>query len=187
MALAPVSRALALLLYLTAAISAQPTSDFTIVNGQIYTPGLAIVDAPQPFTPLGGDFLQVALDISGNGKLPQPYYPPKGDTGTLSITIFLFSYNTFLNLTISNGTRSGWREDTFEDAEFKCSGTTTQGFQNAGCQEIMAQESGSTVKHVNWAWPDCLVGIDESDRDRGSYNVRQENACPASSMQSLTF
>lgn len=28
--------------------------NFTIVNGQLYTPGLAIVDAPQPYTPLGG-------------------------------------------------------------------------------------------------------------------------------------
>jgi hypothetical protein len=27
---------------------------FTIINGQIYTPGLAIIDAPQPFTPEGG-------------------------------------------------------------------------------------------------------------------------------------
>lgn len=25
-----------------------------IVNGQIYTPGIALVDAPQPNTPLGG-------------------------------------------------------------------------------------------------------------------------------------
>jgi hypothetical protein len=25
-----------------------------IVNGQIFTPGIAIVDAPQPNTPLGG-------------------------------------------------------------------------------------------------------------------------------------
>jgi hypothetical protein len=35
-------------------------ADFTIVNGQIYTPGLAIIDAPQPFTPEGGGqtFLQ---------------------------------------------------------------------------------------------------------------------------------
>lgn len=30
------------------------TSDFTVVNGQVFTPGLAIVDAPQLFTPLGG-------------------------------------------------------------------------------------------------------------------------------------
>lgn len=28
--------------------------DFTIINGQIFTPGLAIVDAPQPGTPEGG-------------------------------------------------------------------------------------------------------------------------------------
>jgi hypothetical protein len=28
--------------------------EFTIANGQIYTPGLVIVDAPQPGTPLGG-------------------------------------------------------------------------------------------------------------------------------------
>ncbi|KAL4757920.1 uncharacterized protein BDW70DRAFT_170946 [Aspergillus foveolatus] len=28
---------------------------FTIINGQIYTPGLAIIDAPQPYTPLGGE------------------------------------------------------------------------------------------------------------------------------------
>jgi hypothetical protein len=28
--------------------------NFTIIGGQIFTPGLAIVDAPQPFTPLGG-------------------------------------------------------------------------------------------------------------------------------------
>ena len=31
-----------------------PIMAFTVVNGQIYTPGLAIVDAPQPNTPLGG-------------------------------------------------------------------------------------------------------------------------------------
>jgi hypothetical protein len=121
------------------------------------------------------DFLQVALDISGDGKLPQPYFPPTADTGTLNITMFLFSYTTFLNLTISNGTSYGWRKNSFEDPEFKCNGTTTQGFQNAGCQEIMVQESGSTVKHVNWAWPDCFVGTKDDDRDRGLYNVRSSH------------
>lgn len=34
---------------LTRGLSAQQ-----IVNGQIFTPGIAIVDAPQPNTPLGG-------------------------------------------------------------------------------------------------------------------------------------
>jgi hypothetical protein len=86
--------------------------------------------------------------------------------------MFLFSYTTTLNLTISNGTSYGWRNDSFEDTEFKCGSKTTQGFNNAGCEEIMVQEPGSTVKHVNWAWPDCLVGIKDDDRDRGSYNVR---------------
>jgi hypothetical protein len=28
--------------------------NFTIINGQIFTPGLAIIDAPQPYTPEGG-------------------------------------------------------------------------------------------------------------------------------------
>ena len=32
----------------------QENTNFTIVNGQIYTPGLAIIDSPQPFTPEGG-------------------------------------------------------------------------------------------------------------------------------------
>jgi hypothetical protein len=45
---------LGIVLQLTCSVIAQSTSNFTIVGGQIYTPGLAIVDAPQPFTPLGG-------------------------------------------------------------------------------------------------------------------------------------
>lgn len=28
--------------------------DFTISNGQIFTPGFAVLNAPQPETPLGG-------------------------------------------------------------------------------------------------------------------------------------
>jgi len=51
----------ALLLNFTSLGLSTPTSEqdntnsnFTIVNGQIYTPGLAIIDAPQPFTPEGG-------------------------------------------------------------------------------------------------------------------------------------
>lgn len=37
------------------ALAARARSEnFTIINGQIFTPGLAIVDAPQPNTPLGG-------------------------------------------------------------------------------------------------------------------------------------
>ena len=32
--------------------------DFTIAGGQIFTPGFAVLDAPQPGTPLGGGRLQ---------------------------------------------------------------------------------------------------------------------------------
>lgn len=35
------------------AAAAQALS-FTTFNGQVYTPGFAIVDSPQPGTPLGG-------------------------------------------------------------------------------------------------------------------------------------
>jgi hypothetical protein len=41
----------------------------------------------------------------------------------------------------------------------------------------MAQEPSSTVKHVNWIWPDCLVGDGTTgNSDRGAYNVFVPNA-----------
>ncbi|KAK5551887.1 hypothetical protein LTR46_010004 [Exophiala xenobiotica] len=148
--------------------------NFTIINGQIFTPGLAIVDSPQPGTPEGGDSLQVAIDIAGSGRLTFPYRRDF-DTGIVNITIFLFSYDTGLNLTISNGTSSGWvNASTAEPEEFDCGRSTKQGWQNAGCEEIMDQEPGSTVKHVNWAWPDCLVGNGEGGGFRGVYNLGGE-------------
>ncbi|KAK5033444.1 hypothetical protein LTS07_003747 [Exophiala sideris] len=146
----------------------------TIVNGQIYTPGLAIIDAPQPGTPEGGDYLQVAIDVSGDGRLGLPPYPQDVNTGILNMTIFLFSYATVLNLTISNGTSAGWTglDDPSADlTAFRCSASTTAGWENAGCAEIMLQESGSTVKHVKWAWPDCLVGDGAGGSERGLYNI----------------
>jgi hypothetical protein len=89
--------------------------------------------------------------------------------------MFLFSTVTGINLTISNGTSSGWRNNPDVGADLQCGSNTTQGFQNAGCQEIMEQEPGSTVKHVNWAWPDCFVGNGGNQFSngivRGSYNV----------------
>lgn len=124
-----------------------------IVNGQIYTPGIAIVDAPQPNTPLGGDFLQVALDVSSDGQLQLPPYPSNSPTEIFNITIFLSSYTTGKNFTISNGTATA---------------------NNASLGEIMEQEPSSTVKHVNWFWPDCLVGNGPPSSDnssRGLYNI----------------
>ncbi|OOQ91170.1 hypothetical protein PEBR_01248 [Penicillium brasilianum] len=134
--------------------------NFTIVNGQVYTPGLAIIDAPQPNTPLGGGKptynLQVAIDVSGNGKLPWPPSTQSADSATLfhNITLFLTSETLSHNFTISNGT------------EPKNNGTGYVG-------PVLDLEPSSTVKHVNWVWPKCLVGDGTSSEGsaRGAYNI----------------
>jgi len=143
----------AALLLLCGAVAVH-ASNFTIINGQIFTPGLAIVDAPQPDTPEGGDTLQVALDISGDGHLPFPLQNGNQPTQIYNITLFLSSYVTGLNFTISNGTAAS---------------------NNASLGDILLQEPGSTVKHVDWVWPDCLVGNGPPsggvDSARGVYNI----------------
>ncbi|KZL64441.1 WD40 repeat-like protein [Colletotrichum tofieldiae] len=146
----PVSYAAALLSLFAASGSAQ---NFTIANGQIFTPGLVILDAPQPGTPLGGENLHVALDVSTNGKMPLPPYAEDSPTKIFNVTMFLSSYATGRNFTITNGTATA---------------------NNASLGDIMFQEPGSTVKHVNWLWPDCLVGNGQpssADSDRGAYNI----------------
>ncbi|RWQ91960.1 hypothetical protein C8Q69DRAFT_448043 [Paecilomyces variotii] len=115
-------------------------SDFTIVNGQIFTPGLAILDSPQPFTPLGGDTLQIAIDISGDGRIPLSN-PSTSPTVFHNITIFLTSYTTIHNFTISNNTSPP-------------PATTPPAFIGP----ILSLEPSSTVKHIDWFWPACLVG-----------------------------
>lgn len=128
--------------------------NFTIANGQIYTPGLAILNAPQPGTPLGGETLHVSLDVTTNGRLPlPPAVAADSPTQIFNITMFLYSYNTGRNFTISNGTAS---------------------LLNFSLGPIMLQEPGSTVKHVNWIWPDCLVGDGQpgdASSARGVYNI----------------
>lgn len=98
--------------------------------------------------------MQIALDVSSDGRLQLPPYPSNPSSAIWNITIFLSSYITGWNFTISNGTASAG---------------------NASLGEIMQQEPGSTVKHVNWVWPDCLVGNgppgDNSSSARGLYNV----------------
>ncbi|RWA06568.1 hypothetical protein EKO27_g8533 [Xylaria grammica] len=128
-------------------------ADFVTSGGQIFTPGFAILDAPQPGTPLGGDTIEVALDVSANGKLNLPPYDPDSPSLIHNITIFLYSYETGRNFTITNGTASE---------------------NNASLGDIMLSEPGSTVKHVKWTWPDCLIGDgkpESSDSDRGDYNI----------------
>ncbi|KAK8126456.1 uncharacterized protein PG998_002215 [Apiospora kogelbergensis] len=142
-----------LLLLLPLAASQSLALSFTIANGQIFTPGFAILDAPQPGTPLGGDTIEVALDVSANGKLMLPPYGADSPSQIHNISIFMYSYDTGRNFTITNGTETG--------------GGATLG-------DIMKSEPGSTVKHVKWHWPECLVGDGQpksSDSDRGAYNV----------------
>jgi hypothetical protein len=150
---------LALLALLTLTSHASPTSSTssyssTISSGQILTPGIAILDAPQPNTPLGGATLHVALDVTSNGRVALPPYADDASAAIHNVTLFLTSYETGRNFTISNGTATG---------------------NGATLGDIMAMEEGSTVKHVNWVWPDCLVGDGQPEGDddsaRGAYNV----------------
>lgn len=66
----------------------------------------------------------------------------------------MYSYDTGRNFTVSNGTATA---------------------NNASLGEIMLQEPSSTVKHVKWTWPACLVGNGAptmaADSDRGNYNI----------------
>jgi hypothetical protein len=101
---------------------------------------------------MGGDFLHIALDVSGDGKLP---VPPRNIadplTQVFNFTLFLTSNAMQKNFTISNIT------------------TSTPPFA-----DIMDQESGQTVKHINFEWPQCLVGNgndDEGTTARGDYNI----------------
>ncbi|KAF1931837.1 uncharacterized protein M421DRAFT_417578 [Didymella exigua CBS 183.55] len=129
----------------------QSSTGISTINGRIFTPGLAILDSPQPNTPMGGDFLHVALDISGDGALPfPPSSNPSATTRLHNITLFLTSTTLNKNFTISNGTSN-----------------------MPPLSNILEQEEGSTVKHVNFEWPLCLVGDGKNTRGsaRGVYNI----------------
>ena len=91
--------------------------------------------------------------MTANGKLNVPPYMEDSPSQIHNISVFLYSYATRRNFTVA-----------LPGAE-----------ENDGALgDIMAQEEGSTVKHINWMWPDCLVGDGQpsgSDSDRGVYNV----------------
>ncbi|KAJ5089195.1 hypothetical protein N7532_007879 [Penicillium argentinense] len=99
---------------------------------------------------------QVAIDVSGNGQLP---WPPstRADAATRihNITLFLTSESLSHNFTISNG--------------------STPANNSSYVGPVLDLEPPSTVKHVNWVWPKCLVGNGDDDEDddsaRGAYNV----------------
>ncbi|KAL2209857.1 hypothetical protein CC79DRAFT_1365274 [Sarocladium strictum] len=141
------------LLAMAMATLASAQWNFTIHNGQIFTPGFTVLNSPQPETPMGGNDLHISLDVTANGKLPLADFSEDDPSQIFNITVFLYSYRTERNFTITNG---------------------TAGANNASLGNIMFQEPGSTVKHINWDWPDCLAGDgqpDSEDSDRGVYNI----------------
>ncbi|EPQ60825.1 hypothetical protein GLOTRDRAFT_113355 [Gloeophyllum trabeum ATCC 11539] len=108
----------------------------TSVNGQVFTSGLAILDAPAPQSVQhAGSNMPIAIDVSGDGKLSQTATIPGSGLPTRydSLELYLVSSQTSMNLTVSEGTG------------------------------LLTQESGSTVKHLNWPIPKCLPA--------GQYNL----------------
>lgn len=106
-----------------------PVSAQYLVNGQVFTDALAILDAPAPkSTYHAGSGIPIAIDVSGNGKLPNNAAIPGSNlaTGFDSLELYLISAPLGINLTVSSGTA------------------------------LLIQESGSTVKHLNFALSNCV-------------------------------
>ena len=102
---------------------------------------------------MGGDFLHIAMDVAADGKLNVPPRDRSDPiTQVYNYTLFLTSFQLQRNFTISNLT------------------TTTPPLV-----DIMNQEPGQTVKHINFEWPLCLVGDGQDDEigitARGDYNI----------------
>jgi len=108
----------------------------TLVNGQLLTNGLSIIDAPAAqSTYTAGGVMAIAIDVSGDGKLAMSDVIPGNNaaTGYDNLNLYLVSAQTKFNISVTNGTN------------------------------ILTQESGSTVKHVNWNVPSCITP--------GAYNL----------------
>ncbi|KAJ3480935.1 hypothetical protein NLI96_g8011 [Meripilus lineatus] len=122
--------------FLSAVLHFQHAVGQVLVNGQIFTNGLAIIDSPAPNSTLhAGSTTSVAIDISGDGRLAQSASIPGSGQSTRfdSLEVYLVSYETSLNLTVSQG------------------------------PTLLTQESGSTVKHINWLIDSCVAS--------GNYNL----------------
>ncbi|KAJ6509331.1 hypothetical protein C8R47DRAFT_19000 [Mycena vitilis] len=107
-----------------------------LVNGQFFTNGLAIIDSPPPLNPgHAGSPIPIAIDVSGDGKLPSGASTPGSSLSTSYqlLEIYLVSSETNINMTISSG------------------------------PGLLTNETGSTVKHLNWQIPACTPA--------GTYNL----------------
>ncbi|KAF8078471.1 hypothetical protein FPV67DRAFT_1465383 [Lyophyllum atratum] len=100
----------------------------TFSNGQLFTNGLSIINAPAPNTPFRvASTLPISIEVSGNGKLPTPALLPDSGLPTRydSLEMYLVSYQAQVNITVSAG------------------------------PELLTRETG-TVKHLNWLIPSCI-------------------------------
>lgn len=79
------------------------------------------------------------IQVSGDGKLPMTAATPGNNaaTGYDNLILYLVSAQTNLNFSLSNNS------------------------------DILSQESGSTVKHINWNVPSCI--------SPGAYNVSNKS------------
>ncbi|KAH7091872.1 hypothetical protein BKA62DRAFT_663783 [Auriculariales sp. MPI-PUGE-AT-0066] len=105
------------------------------VNGQQYTLGLSIISAPSANSQFNAPGnLPIAIDVSGNGKLSSQSGSAATSSRFSSLEIYLVSATVNVNVTVSG--------------------------PDAG---LLSQESGSTVKHVDYLFPECLPA--------GAYNL----------------
>ncbi|KAJ7632163.1 hypothetical protein FB45DRAFT_1057301 [Roridomyces roridus] len=115
--------------FLAFALLGVPLVAAQYINGQTFTSGLAIIDAPSPNNPgHAGSAINIAVDVSGDGKLAPAASVPGSSLSTRfdALEIYLVSDKTNINMTVSNSS------------------------------DFLTGESGSTVKHLNFALPDCI-------------------------------
>ncbi|KAJ7275429.1 hypothetical protein B0H12DRAFT_1087293 [Mycena haematopus] len=132
---AVLSRHSFLFLFTFVALLFQHADAQAYINGQLFTNGLAIIDSPAPQNPGHvGSAIPIAIDVSGDGKLPASASSNSSDsTHFESLNIYLVSSETNLNVTVSFG------------------------------PSLLLNETGSTVKHLNWQIPTCIPA--------GNYNL----------------
>ncbi|KAG6836810.1 hypothetical protein H0H93_002832 [Arthromyces matolae] len=100
-----------------------------LINGQIYTNGLSIIDSPALNTPFSvGSTLPIAVDVSGDGQLASAAETPGSNLPTRFdlLEIYLVSSETDLNITVASG------------------------------PGLLTNEQG-TVRHLSWTIPSCVT------------------------------
>lgn len=92
---------------------------------------------PQELTSVPPDLLEVPLDITYNGMVPMPPYDDDDPSCFYGISMFLYSYDTGLNLTITDGGDDEDAKAVYRNAKgahgvTKGTKSNTQGTSNSG-------------------------------------------------------